>query len=144
MGTVYSIAFCNVKFLIQPIFNFRHCGLRDPSWAELRHFVWFLNIQLLQSDLSVFCGPFLAQDLPGFKRFVVKCMIQMSRDFATTSLVISEETPSHATQIEEVCVYNNLYFRKVLRELFYGNLRWMLALEEIICANQHYFPVHNA
>ena len=82
--------------------HFRYCGLRDPSWAELRHFVWFLNIQLSDCDQSAFCDPIFAQDLPGFKQFVVKFMVQMSRDFATRSLQLSEESPSLAAQRTEV------------------------------------------
>ena len=58
----------------------------------------FLNIQLSDCDRSAFCDPVFAQDLPGFKQFVVKSMIQMSRDFATRSLQLSEESPSLAAQ----------------------------------------------
>ena len=79
-------------------FLFRHCGLTNPSWAELRHFVWFLNAQLKACDASMFCGPLLDKDWPGFKIFVVKSMIKMSRDFATRSLQLSEQSPSLQTR----------------------------------------------
>ncbi|XP_041354642.1 E3 ubiquitin-protein ligase rnf213-alpha-like [Gigantopelta aegis] len=71
----------------------RHCGVPDPSWAELHHFVWFLNTQLCDFERSVFCSQELQDDLPGFSLFVLKFLIQMSRDFATRSLNMSEETP---------------------------------------------------
>ncbi|NXP24403.1 RN213 ligase, partial [Scytalopus superciliaris] len=44
-----------------------HCGILDPSWAELRNFTWFLNIQLRDCETSVFCNPEFVQDtLKGF------------------------------------------------------------------------------
>ena len=61
---------------------------------------------------------FVAQDLPGFKQFVVKLMIQMSRDFATRSLNISEETPGLVRldeEVEEVCIYKIL---KIFPKIF--------------------------
>ncbi|CAC5422256.1 RNF213 [Mytilus coruscus] len=72
----------------------RHCGVRDPSWSELYHFVSFLNRQLQDFETSSFCNPIFLNDLPGFRSFVLKFMIQMSRDFATRSLLISEESPA--------------------------------------------------
>ncbi len=61
-----------------------HCGIHDPSWSELRHFVWFLNSQLLDCEQSVFCtlAPVRTGEmefLPGFKLFVVRFMMQMSK-----------------------------------------------------------------
>ena len=59
---------------------FRHCGVQDPSWAEINHFVNFLNIQLNLCEKSVFCNEdFVGDVLRGFKTFVVKFMIRMSR-----------------------------------------------------------------
>lgn len=60
------------------VFHHSYCGIRDPSWAELRHFVSFLNIQLHDCELSAYCGMAAADILPGFLTFVVKFMIQMS------------------------------------------------------------------
>ena len=54
------------------------CGITNPSWAELKHFVWFLNKQLVDTEESIFCSDLLAGDLPGFKVFVVEFMMQMS------------------------------------------------------------------
>ncbi|OXB81060.1 UNVERIFIED_CONTAM: hypothetical protein H355_004990 [Colinus virginianus] len=70
-----------------------HCGVMDPSWAELRNFTSFLNVQLRDCEASVFCNPEFVQDtLQGFKNFVVTFMILMARDFATPSLHISDES----------------------------------------------------
>ncbi|XP_036391600.1 E3 ubiquitin-protein ligase rnf213-beta-like [Megalops cyprinoides] len=71
-----------------------NCGVEDPSWAELRNFSWFLNLQLRDCEHSLFCDPdFLAHHLPGFKGFIVKFMVLMARDFATPSLDASDQSP---------------------------------------------------
>ena len=63
------------------------CGVRDPSWSEVRHFVEFFNIQLQSCEDSVFCDEMFVGDvMSGLKGFVVKFMIRMSRDFATSSM----------------------------------------------------------
>ncbi|XP_060751752.1 E3 ubiquitin-protein ligase rnf213-beta isoform X2 [Tachysurus vachellii] len=72
-----------------------NCGLEDPSWAELKHFTWFLNLQLRDCENSGFCDPnFFGSILTGFKSFIVKFMIHMARDFASPSLNISDQSPS--------------------------------------------------
>ncbi|XP_035771851.1 E3 ubiquitin-protein ligase rnf213-alpha-like [Neolamprologus brichardi] len=71
-----------------------YCGITDPSWAELRNFVWFLNLQLKDCENSDFCKFELVGDtLCGFKNFVVEFMILMSKDFATPSLCITDQSP---------------------------------------------------
>ncbi|XP_068161093.1 E3 ubiquitin-protein ligase rnf213-beta isoform X2 [Antennarius striatus] len=71
-----------------------YCGIHDPTWAELKSFSWFLNVQLKDCENSVFCDPdFLADQLPSFKGFIVKFMILMARDFASPSLNTSDESP---------------------------------------------------
>ncbi|XP_062570766.1 E3 ubiquitin-protein ligase RNF213-like isoform X2 [Saccostrea cucullata] len=81
----------------------RHCCLEDPSWAELRNFVHFLNTQLKDFEKSAFCGSGLSQDLPGFQTFVLRFLIQMSKDFSTRSLVMSEgKTNCNSDYVEEV------------------------------------------
>ncbi|CAG2212872.1 RNF213 [Mytilus edulis] len=57
----------------------RHCGIRDPSWSELYHFVSFLNKQLQDFEVSDFCSLAAVWDLPGFAKFVLQLLIQMSR-----------------------------------------------------------------
>ena len=103
-----SVIFVNLTFVIQtPVYNghnclphgclvyncfrahfffstyfacfFRHCGIRDPSWSELHHFVSFLNKQLQDFEVSDFCGMAAVEDLPGFAQFVLRFLIQMSR-----------------------------------------------------------------
>jgi len=71
----------------------KYCGLEDPSWSELFNFSSFLSVQLADFRQSAFCSEDLEDDLPGFGTFVIRFMIQMSRDFATRSLNISEESP---------------------------------------------------
>ncbi|XP_061741549.1 E3 ubiquitin-protein ligase rnf213-alpha-like isoform X1 [Nerophis ophidion] len=74
-----------------------YCGITDPSWAELRHFSQFLNMQLKDCESSHFCDVNLTGDiLTGFKTFVVDFMILMAKDFATPSLNISDQSPSTA------------------------------------------------
>ena len=59
---------------------FRNCGIEDPSWAELRHFVNFLNSQLQSCEDSTFCNmEHVGDTLEGFRSFVVHFMILMSR-----------------------------------------------------------------
>uniref|UniRef100_A0A674BCY9 RING-type E3 ubiquitin transferase n=1 Tax=Salmo trutta TaxID=8032 RepID=A0A674BCY9_SALTR len=71
-----------------------YCGIKDPSWAELRNFTWFLNLQLRDCETSVFCDASITGDtLQGFKNFVVEFMILMAKDFATPSLSISDQSP---------------------------------------------------
>ena len=57
-----------------------YCGVKDPSWAEIRHFVAFLDLQLQSCEQSCFCDEkFVGDIIRGFKTFVVKFMIRMSR-----------------------------------------------------------------
>ncbi|XP_039521132.1 E3 ubiquitin-protein ligase rnf213-beta isoform X4 [Pimephales promelas] len=78
-------------------------GLKDPSWAELKHFTWFLNLQLKDCENSLFCDPdFLADNLSGFKGFIVKFMIHMARDFASPSIDISDQSPSFFSENEDI------------------------------------------
>lgn len=71
-----------------------YCGMQDPSWAELKNFASFLNVQLKDCENSVFCDPqFLGNQLPGFKNFIVKFMVLMARDFASPSLNTCDESP---------------------------------------------------
>ena len=65
----------------------KNCGIAHPSWAEVRNFVLFLDRQLSDCDNADYChSGVLEQDWKGFRSFVVKFMILMSRDFATPFL----------------------------------------------------------
>ena len=80
----------NIKYALQ------HCGIDQPSWCELRNFVNFLNNQLSDCDNSNFCKTgLMGEDWRGFKSFVVKFMLQMSKDFATPSLRRFSEHGTH-------------------------------------------------
>ncbi len=62
------------------IIHCRQVSVADPSWSELKNFVNFLNEQLMCSESSVFCNKDFVQDtLSGFKTFVVRFMILMSK-----------------------------------------------------------------
>ncbi|XP_062071742.1 E3 ubiquitin-protein ligase RNF213 isoform X3 [Lepus europaeus] len=71
-----------------------HCGVVNPSWAELQNFARFLNYQLRDCEASLFCDSgFTGDTLQGFKSFVVTFMIFMARDFATPTLQTSDQSP---------------------------------------------------
>ena len=58
----------------------RFCGVKDPSWSEIRHFMEFLSLQLKSCEESVYTDPtFVGDVMAGLKGFVVKFMIRMSR-----------------------------------------------------------------
>jgi len=58
--------------------------VEDPTWMELTHFTSFLNAQLRSSETSIFCNAdLMREDFPGMKSFVIRFLIQMSKDFAS-------------------------------------------------------------
>ena len=70
-----------------------NCPVKNPTWMELTHFASFLNSQLLSSENSTFCNPdLIKEDFPGMKTFVLKFLLQMSKDFATRSVEISDQS----------------------------------------------------
>ena len=78
----------------------RNCGIPDPSWSEIRYFVNFLNSQLRDCEQSIFCdmtlmGAVLAGpgvlNLEGFRSFVARFMIQMSRVRLVIKLLLIEK-----------------------------------------------------
>ena len=81
----------------------KYCGIKQPSWTEMNNFVMFLSKQLSDCDNSSFCNPkLLGDELGGFKSFVVKFMIHMSRDFATPSLREVDNVTDTLLQIHEI------------------------------------------
>jgi len=68
------------------------CERSNPSWTEVSNFTHFLNFQLRKCEKSVFCSPVVGTQFAGFKTFVVKFMIAMSKDFAMPSLDMSDES----------------------------------------------------
>ncbi|KAM9258624.1 E3 ubiquitin-protein ligase rnf213-alpha-like [Morus bassanus] len=68
------------------------CGRNNPSWTELSNFTHFLNFQLRKCEKSVFCSLVVGDHFSGFKTFVIKFMIAMSKDFAMPSLNMSDES----------------------------------------------------
>ncbi len=68
----------------------KHSCVQDPSWSEVANFTSFLNYQMKLAKTSDFCQ--CPDDLPGFRTFVTKFLIQMSKDFASRSVEISDES----------------------------------------------------
>ena len=64
-----------------------NCGVDNPSWSELNHFITFFSNQMFACDQSDFYRA-LSDDRgwEGFKSFIIKYMVNMSRDFATPSI----------------------------------------------------------
>ena len=61
----------------------------EPSWCELKHFISFLNNQLLACEHDNYSVRFSTKydsSWKGFKTFLVECMISMAKDFTTPSL----------------------------------------------------------
>jgi len=68
------------------------CPVQAPSWAELSHFVSFLNVQLKSTEQSVFCSRLVRKELPGMKTMVVRFLIRMAQDFSSRSVEVSDES----------------------------------------------------
>ena len=68
-----------IEKLIKLFLIFSFCGISDPSWMELRNFVYFFNNNLLDCENSIFTSAHLRQEFPGFKTFVVTFLLEMSR-----------------------------------------------------------------
>ena len=67
--------------------------VKQPTWMELTHFSSFLNTQLRSSETSFYCNADLvAEEFPGMKAFVIHFLIQMSKDFASRSVDISDQS----------------------------------------------------
>jgi len=69
------------------------CPVENPAWTELTNFASFLNAKLSSSEHSIFCNSdLMREDFPGMKTFVIKSLVQMSRDFSTRSVKISDQS----------------------------------------------------
>ncbi|XP_044870406.1 E3 ubiquitin-protein ligase rnf213-alpha-like [Mauremys mutica] len=92
----------------------KSCGRKNPSWTELSNFTRFLNLQLMKCENSVFCSSKLAREgFKGFKAFVIKFMITMSKDFALPSLAMADESsPSEEEKMDEDSVLGGYQLRR--------------------------------
>ncbi|XP_034624730.1 E3 ubiquitin-protein ligase rnf213-alpha-like [Trachemys scripta elegans] len=90
------------------------CGRKNPSWTELSNFTRFLNLQLMKCENSVFCSSELVEEgFKGFKAFVIKFMITMSKDFALPSLAMADESsPSEEEKMDEDSVLRGYQLRR--------------------------------
>ena len=95
------------------------CGVMNPSWLVLHHFVHFLNAQLTDCEKSVFCDmKLVGEELPGFRAFVVRFLLNMAVDFATPSIDVAddvrdaaeEELPLVLRRRWEQCPHPYLFF----------------------------------
>ena len=66
----------------------KYCSIDKPSWSVLKHFISFLNNQLVACERNIYCNIMVTVDesWKGFKTFLVESMVLMSRDFTTPSL----------------------------------------------------------
>ena len=66
----------------------KYCSIDKPSWSVLKHFISFLNSQLVACESNIYCNIMVTVDKSwkGLKTFLVDCMVLMSRDFTTPSL----------------------------------------------------------
>nr|XP_039248269.1 E3 ubiquitin-protein ligase rnf213-alpha-like isoform X1 [Styela clava] len=74
-----------------------YCGITDPSWAQIKHFASFLNLQLGYCETSEFCKMSVDSktfDVPfrGLKSLAIRFMIKMAQDLSTPSLTVSDES----------------------------------------------------
>lgn len=69
----------DIIVLYYMLFSYSQCGVKNPSWSELKHFVEFLYTQLKACENSIFCNESIVGDvMSGLKTFVMKFMIRMS------------------------------------------------------------------
>ena len=81
----------------------RNFCVKQPTWMELTHFASFLNAQLHASEKSIFCDPdLIGEDFPGMKSFVIRFLIQMSKDFASRSVRISDQSQGNGFSVPEI------------------------------------------
>ena len=130
----------------------------NPSWREVKHFVDFLNIQLRSCEESVYCNEALVGDiLAGLKRFVVRFMIGMSKDFATPSLegevarqnqvvVLQHGELGHYqidtgkiwerryTYIEEIIHLSSLFYLFTVSILIFSLMKGLMALLRLLAS----------
>ena len=65
--------------------------MKNPTWSELRHYVYFLSSQLFKIEASSFTSLAVVEDLPGFRKFVVNFMFRMAQvsdGFISYSVVV--------------------------------------------------------
>ena len=74
LATIIKLAYKIIIIYCLNLLYIRHCGTPNPTWKEIRHFVWFLNHQLSACEQSN-----VIRTVKGLKEFTVKFMIDMSR-----------------------------------------------------------------
>jgi hypothetical protein len=79
----------------------KHANVK--SWSDIHHYVKFLNAQLLACENSLYCNI----GWSGFKNFVIKMMIQMSKEFTTSSITEDTAASDKLKQYELNRLWNN-------------------------------------
>ena len=95
----------NIKDCLETILNNHPMG--NPSWMEVYNFTAFLNEQMKLCKKSNFLSPVNAEDFPGFRKFATKFLIQMSKDFSTRSVEVSDESQGKEFCKPEIKARNN-------------------------------------
>ena len=70
-----------VDYVLLLLYKCRYCGIKSPSWAEIKNFVMFLDCQLqfCERIFSHNNTDAVETEIPGYKSFIVKFTISMSR-----------------------------------------------------------------
>ena len=95
-----TFQFCQENYVSDSIIEelevlLHFCPVETPTWQELTSFTSFLNEQLIAMENSVFCNAALmGADFKGFTTLTLRFLIHMAQDFATKSVVISDESHS--------------------------------------------------
>jgi len=59
--------------------NCRECGLNNPSWRELAHYIKFLSCQIENLEKNDYFGENFIDFIPGFRQFAIKSLLQMAK-----------------------------------------------------------------
>lgn len=140
-------------FWIRTSYLSSHCCVQNPSWAELRNFVHFLNTQLQDFEKSDYCSVILKEDLPGFPVFVLRFLIQMSkvvyfffiRMYITWNLIIINWVNYFKLMILNIVNLCQGFLNKVIgykwgkNKLWYGDNHWRRGWRLHIDRGRRYF-----
>jgi hypothetical protein len=98
-----SKAMHDAKQFIQVISN--HAYVK--TWSDVHHYVKFLNLQLLACENSLFCNVGSEDGWRDFKQFIIRMMIQMSKEFTTSSILGDNTKSDKLKQYETGFSWNN-------------------------------------
>ena len=106
-----------------------NCGLDHPTWSQLKYFINFLSSQLRDCEKNDFWNPeACGDDLPGFKQFVIKFMILMSRDFITQSF---DDPQAYTSNEAQMMVLRRRWEHSSHPFMFFGEDRHSVTFVEV-------------